>query len=293
MSIRIAWLPLLCTMSLVACGADTSPDRESVSKAPASQKDFDPGRFSGSVIDNRLYPLRAGTQFVYRGRADRGGGPLSHRVIFTVTDLTKTVDGVQTVVMWDRDINGGKLVEAEITFFAQDDDGNVWNLGEYPEEYDERGRFDGAPSTWLSGRANAKAGILMRAEPAPGTSKYVQGTAPDIGFGDEARVTSVGGERDCVPAGCYDDVAVIEETNPLEPGDGYQLKYYAPGVGNFRVAPGRGGTEREVLELVKVRTLGAKELARMRSDALRLDRRAYRTKPEIWKGTAPAVRSPR
>ena len=283
----------MCALSIVACGSGESTSARPTPE-PASQKDFDPNRFSRStVIDNRFYPLAAGMQFVYRGRADRGGGPLSHRVIFTVTDLTKDVDDVRTVVMWDRDINGGRLLEAEITFFAQDDDGNVWNLGEYPEEYDARGRFDGAPSTWLSGRANAKAGILMRADPRPGTSTYVQGTARDIGFGDEARVSSIGGERDCVPAGCYDDVMVIDETNPLEPGDGHQLKYFAPGLGNYRVAPGRGGTEREVLELLRVRMLGAGELAQVRRDALRLDRRAYRTKPEIWMGTAPARRSPR
>ena len=77
-----------------------------------------------------------GTQFVFEGRSNRGLGRRPHRVIFTVTGLTKKIDGVDAVVLFDRDINRGKLLEAEITFFAQDDDGNVWNFGEYPEEYD-------------------------------------------------------------------------------------------------------------------------------------------------------------
>jgi hypothetical protein len=46
------------------------------------------------------------------------------------------VDGVQTVVAWDRDFLEGKLQEQELAFFAQDDQGNVWNFGEYPEEYE-------------------------------------------------------------------------------------------------------------------------------------------------------------
>ena len=68
-------------------------------------------------------------------------------MIFTVTDLTKEINGVRTVVLWDRDINAGKLLEGELAMWAQDDDGNVWLLGEYPEEYDERGQVRGRPRT--------------------------------------------------------------------------------------------------------------------------------------------------
>jgi hypothetical protein len=225
-------------------------------------------------------------QYVFQGEADRGDGEKPHRVVFTVTDLTKKIDGVTTRVLWDRDINAGRLLEGELTFFAQDDAGNVWNFGEYPEQYDLRGRLEGAPDTWISGLANAKAGILMRADPRPGTSTYLQGNAPDIGFGDTARVTSLG-RRACVPTGCYDDVLVTDETNPLEPGNGHQLKYYAAGIGNVRVAP-RGGDEQEVLVLVKVRRLAARELRRVRSEALRLDRRGARTQAKTYGRTEPA-----
>ena len=73
-----------------------------------------------------------------KGAANRGQGRRPHQVITTVTDLTKVIDGVRTVVIWERDINDGRLLEGELAFQAQDDDGNVWNLGEYPEEYDRR-----------------------------------------------------------------------------------------------------------------------------------------------------------
>ena len=112
---------------------------------------FDPINFSNSTqIDNQWYPLIPGTQFIYEGSAVRGSGLRPHRVVFTVTDLTKVINGVRTVVMWDRDFNNGKLVEAELAFHAQDNAGNVLESGEYPEEY-ERGKFVGAASTWIAG----------------------------------------------------------------------------------------------------------------------------------------------
>ena len=58
-----------------------------------------------------------------------------------------------------------------------------------------------------------------------------------------ARVEKTG-QKNCVPTGCYDDVVVTDETNPDEPNDGFQLKYYAPGVGNIRAAPARAARRR-------------------------------------------------
>jgi hypothetical protein len=279
---------LVASLILAACGGDDDGTSRAQADAPtkastATEKDFDPrGNFSASTrVDNRWHPLVPGTQFVFEGRSNRGLGRLPHRVIFTVTGLTKRIDGVDAVVLFDRDINRDKLLEAEITFFAQDDDGNVWNMGEYPEEYSEDGSFEGAPSTWLSGSRSARAGILMRGDPRPGTPSYMQGVAPKIGFGDTAKVLRYD-ERECVPVRCYENVLVVDETNPLDPGDGHQLKYYASGVGNISVAPGKGGREREILELVKVQRLRPATLARIHREALRLDRRAYRTVKGVW-----------
>jgi hypothetical protein len=285
----MAVLLLVAALALGACGG--SDEIAAVKPAPAARaatdRDLPRAKFSDPMtIDNTWHPVAAGMQYVFEGEANRGDGERPHRVVFTVTDLTKKIDGVQTRVLWDRDINAGKLLEGELTFFAQDDAGNVWNFGEYPEEYDSRGRFDGAPDTWISGISRAKAGILMRADPRPGTPSYLQGNAPDIGFGDTAKVQQVG-QRTCVPLACYDNVLVINETNPLERGNGHQLKYYAPGIGNVQVEP-RGGKEHEVLVLVKVRKLGASELAKVRKGALVLDRRGFRTKKEVYGRTEPA-----
>jgi hypothetical protein len=54
-----------------------------------------------------------------------------------------------------------------------------------------------------------------------------------------------------VPVDCYDEVLVIEEFERNKPG-AYQLKYYAPGVGDIRVGwRGPEEEEKEGLELVK------------------------------------------
>ena len=100
-------------------------------------------------INNRFLPLTPGTQYVLEGRANRSGATLPHQVTFTITDLIKKVDGVYNLVMHDVDTSDGVKAEAELSFFAQDKTGNVWNLGEYPEEY-ANGQFTGAPKTWIS-----------------------------------------------------------------------------------------------------------------------------------------------
>jgi hypothetical protein len=284
-TLSILVLSLGLALTLAACGGD-----EGKAKA-ATEKDFDRDNFSDSTtIDNKWSPLVPGTQFIYEGRSNRGQGRREHRVIFTVTDLTKVINGVRSVVLWDQDINAGKLLEAELALFAQDDDGNLWNMGEYPEEYDEQGKFEGAPDTWLAGIEGAKAGILMRADPQEGTSSYHHGLVRKIGFADLAKVYRTG-QKNCVPVGCYDDVLVIDETNPVEPADGHQLKFYAPGVGNIRAAPGRGGKEREVLLLVDVVRLSRTALAEARRQALKLDKRAYSSRKAVWGRTSPAERT--
>jgi hypothetical protein len=237
-------------------------------------------------IDNRWFPLVPGTRFTLVGHADRGQGRRSHRVVFTVTDLTKVVDGVRTVVIWDRDYNAGRLLETELAFNAQDDDGTVWNFGEYPEEH-ERGRVAGAPDTWIVGLAGAKAGIAMQADPRTGTPSYLQGWAPAIDFSDRARVYRTG-RRICVPVRCFEDVLETDEWNPTERG-AHERKYYAAGLGNIRVGAA-GGAEREALVLANVEHLGSDAMAAVRKQALKLDRRAYRVRSDLYRHTPRAER---
>jgi hypothetical protein len=244
-------------------------------------------RFSRAlVVSNAMFPLRPGTEFIYRGTVMAGGRAAPHSVRFTVTDLTKVVDGVRTVVAWDRDFTGGKLGEQELAFFAQDDRGNVWNFGEYPEEYSAAGRFTGAPDTWIRGTAGAYGGLHMLARPTAG-SAYREGLVPRIEFNDMSKVTATG-RKARVPAGRYGGVLRVREWSPNDPGGGVQIKYYAPGVGLVQVGA-RGGDSQEFLTLTAIRHLGRADMAAVRTAARAMERRAYHIS-KVYRATAAAVR---
>ena len=104
-------------------------------KPAVAGKDFE--NFSANNFDyptnitNKWFPLKSGMQYVYEGITnDDEGNQVSRRLVVTVTDLTKVIDGVNTVVSWDRDYNDDSLVEAELAFYAQDNNGTVWRRSE-------------------------------------------------------------------------------------------------------------------------------------------------------------------
>lgn len=234
--------------------------------------------------DSRFFPLTPGTRFVYQGAVTDDDGTHRHRIVFTVTDLVKWVDGMNVRVILDEDYADGVLSEAELTFFAQDADDNVSARGEYPEEHED-GTFVGAPSTWITGVRGARAGILVPGRPRTGTPPFLQGIAPAVDFHDVGHVVATG-LRVCVPAGCYRDVVTIQEWDPNAPEDGKQLKHYAPNVGLIRIGA-RGGDSQEEMQLVSRHMLGQHAMDAVRDAALRLDRRAYRISKD-YNATFPA-----
>jgi hypothetical protein len=192
--------------------------------------------------------------------------------VFTVTDLTKVVAGVRAVVGWDRDFSKGRLVETELIFLAQDNDGNVWHLGQYSETWEE-GQLAGA-TAFFAGLHGAKAGIFMKANPRRGAPAYSQGFAPPpLYWADSAKVYKEG-QRTCVRVGCFNDVLVTDEWDRYEP-EAHQLKYYARGMGDIRTGWRGDDPEKETLELVRKVQLNPKQLAKARKEALKLETRAY------------------
>jgi hypothetical protein len=272
----IAAIAALSAAALTACGS-SGPGRRAAATFP------DPTR-----VDNPMFPLVPGTQFSYQGRIVEKHAATPHTVVFTVTDLTKMVDGVRTVVAWDRDFLEGKLEEQELAFFAQDSRGNVWNFGEYPEEYDDNGKFTGAPSTWIRGVDGAYGGIHMLSRPRTGM-KYREGLVPAIEF-DDVSVVARTGQQDCLAGTCYKQVLVVDETSPNDPASGHQIKYYSPPTGLIQVAA-RGGDSQEFLTLTSVRHLGQAEMAKIRTEVLAMDQRAYRVS-KVYRTTKPAEPRP-
>lgn len=291
---RRVGLVTLAVLSGVALAAATLADARADSVRAAdgapenvTDKDYDPAAFRNSLkVDNKWFPLRPGTQLVFRGTTEEGNEKIPHRVVFTVTDLVKEIDDVQSVVLWDRDYSDGELVEAEIAFFAQDEGGNVWQMGEYPEEY-EGDKIVASP-LWLHELQGARAGLTMRAVPRKGTPSYSLGWGPAVGFNDRARILRTG-TKNCVPVRCYSNVLVTDEYNPGEPGK-HQLKYYAPNVGNVRVGwAGKNEESKETLVLVAVKRLDPNQMAHARAAARKLEASAY-DRRKVYRQTEPMER---
>ena len=131
---------------------------------------------------------------------DEEGDEEPHSTVCVVTDLVKEIAGVRTVVCWERDFIDKEMEEAEIMFLAQDNKGDVWLLGEYPEEYDN-GKFV-KQSGWIHGCKDGHAGIIMKKDPKVGMT-YSEGWAPSVEYTDTALVYQVG-QKVKVPTGSYE-----------------------------------------------------------------------------------------
>lgn len=282
--------------AVAVTAAPAAPAAPAGAAAASRQPACDRNRTLNSVnfpnppsIDNGFLPLRPGMRFVLTGSDGEGDETVARRVEITVTDLTKVIDGVRTIAVSERDFTDGMLTEDELAFRAQEDDGKwVWEFGEYPEEFDEDGRFHGAPSTWLQGVRGGLGGLAMPADPRTVQPSYLQAFAPgdagDIIF-DCARLY-LANQRTAVPAGVFKNVLVNEEWSVLDPFEPHQLKYYAPGVGLVRVGvldnqPG------EKLVLTEARRLCRQQLKPISDHALRLDERAYTFALEVFTEDVP------
>jgi hypothetical protein len=279
-------------LGLAACGSSATTTTTSSTTTAADStsdeelfEDFDSASFSNPTeVDNNWLPMRPGSQLIYEGFTAADGEEIPHRVVWTLTNLTKQIGDVRTVVLWEEDYAEGELQEAEIAFFAQDDAGNVWLFGEYPEEYEE-GELVASPA-WISGFQDARPGIILQGDPQPGTPSYAQGWGPAVEWYDRGQVFEVGAST-CVATGCYDDVVVIDEFDLTEPNF-FQVKYYAPGVGLVQVGWKGPDPDQETLELVEIRQLEEDELAEARASALELEAHAYELNAAVYGETPPA-----
>ena len=263
-------------------------------KAPAGDyaiEKLDGVKFTRSTqITNNWLPMKPGTRYTYDGSTvEDDGKVVPHKIVQNITDLVKVIGGVPCLVSYDLDYSDNELVEAELVFFAQDDNGNAWRFGEYPEEYED-GKFKRAPA-WIHGYEGAHAGIMLTATPKLDTPSYSQGYGPAVDWTDRATTYKMGLEVS-VRYGQYKNVMVVQETSRAEVAiNAFQLKYYAEGVGNIKVGwEGSGEKTKETLELTAVDTLSPKELAAIRNKALALEKSAYTRSKKVYAPTTPSKR---
>jgi hypothetical protein len=240
MTTKLALIATAAAVSLApGCGAEESKARA----LPRGSENVElaAGDFTAR-IDNAYLPFAPGSRWVYRETEPDG---TLKRVVVTVLDRTKRVDGIEARVVHDAVTQDGKLVEDTYDWYAQDADGNVWYLGEDTKEYED-GKLVGAKGSWEAGVDGAQAGIVMPAEPEVGMSyrqEYYEGEAED-----SARVLSLD-EQVEVPGGAYAPVLMTKDYTPLEP-DVLEHKFFAKGVGLVLTVDLSGGSGRE--ELLRV-----------------------------------------
>jgi len=222
---------------LAACGGGASPEIDPVDGGDYTVT-LDPASFA-EVIDNPLFPLIPGSTWTYQSV----GADEVERIEIVVLDETRIVLGIPATVVRDTVTVEGEIIEDTYDWYAQDDAGNVWYLGEDTKEY-EGGVVTSTAGSWEAGIDGAMRGIVMEADPNVGDvyrQEFYRGEAEDL-----AEVVRVA-VAETVAFGSYDDVTVIKEWNPLLP-DVVEEKYYAAGVGMILEVAVRGGDDR--IELI-------------------------------------------
>jgi hypothetical protein len=220
-------------LALASCSSGSSGN-PTVTATTTGTPLVDTANFTATVT-NPWFPLHPGDKWIYAGTED---GERTRDVV-AVTGRTRTIAGVQCVVVSDDVYTNGKLSETTHDYYAQDRKGNVWYFGEDTAELDDHGRVKSREGTWLTGRDGARPGIVMQAHPKVGMSysqEHYAGHAED-----HARVISTQGRVD-TPGVTSSKVLVTLEWTPLEPKV-REHKYYVRGYGQVKEQVFKGGQE--------------------------------------------------
>ncbi len=187
------------------------------------QKDFHlEDRGFSTTGSNRYFILEPGYQLILEGK----DGKNDARLEIIVLDETKTIGGIETRVVEERETVNGKLIEISRNFFAIcKATGSVFYFGEEVDIY-RNGKVVDHEGAWLHGQENARAGLMMPGECVIGAA-YYQEYAPGKAM-DRGRIQDV---RSSIktPEGEFSNCLKVWEENPLD-GDS-ETKTFAPGIG--------------------------------------------------------------
>ena len=189
-------------------------------------------------IDNTHLPLAKLKQDIIEGsedgkktRVERTLKPEVHKT-FKVADQT-----VESLCMEDRIFVNGVIEEVALDYFAQDDAGTVYYLGEDVDEYDENGKLakhNPPDDAWLTGKDTPVPGVIMPAHPKVGDTFKSEDVSATVDESDEVVALDA---STAVPAGKFENCLKMKET--LADGS-VEFKLYAPGVGVVRETPATG-----------------------------------------------------
>ncbi len=149
------------------------------------------------------------------------------KLAITVLDETKTVDGVMTRVVEEREWEDGELFEVSRNYFAIcDASKDIFYFGEDVDYYED-GKVIKHEGAWLAGSNGNRAGLIMSGSPTLGM-KYYQEIAPGVAL-DRAEIVSL--DETCeTPAGTFANCLKVKEGTALNVFE-TDYKYYALDIG--------------------------------------------------------------
>jgi hypothetical protein len=185
-------------------------------------------------IDNPYLPLTEFSRCELRGVVDGERERVVRKLLDRVKLFRIAGREVGAAVIEDRAFTDGELVERTLDYFAQDDAGTVYYLGEHVDNY-RRGKVVDHDGSWLYGKDTDSLGVAMPASPRVGSTwrfEDVPGvtTESDRVVKRLAKVT-VGGVE-------YRNVIRVRER--VLPEREIEHKLYAKGVGLIRESPPDG-----------------------------------------------------
>jgi hypothetical protein len=234
---------LLLFAVLAGCARATStapPDAGGSQSEESYSVNLDPADFV-AVVDNPYLPWIPGSSWVYEGESEEG----TERIEVQVLSETREVIGITATVVRDTVALNGELIEDTHDWYAQDQEGNVWYLGEDVSNY-ENGEMVDKAGSWEAGVDGAQPGIVMFADPAAHIGEtyrqeYYKSEAEDM-----ADLLSVS-ESVTVSSVFFEKVVQTKDYTPLEP-DLLEHKYYAPGIGMIKEVNVNTGEEVLLIE---------------------------------------------
>ena len=205
--------------------------------------ELDPADFNGGCPDgNEYYPLVVGTvtTFVNEEEDDE------ETIVVTVTDETREIEGIETIVVRDTVYEGlpddegnpdGDRIEDTDDYYAVDNDCNVWYLGEVSQSFED-GYLESLDGSFIAGVEGAQAGIIMLGDPMVGNvyrQEFALGDAEDAGavlsmatdiFDEDGEIVTF----DNPDFDCNGLCLKTEDFIANEP-DGTEFKFFKAGVG--------------------------------------------------------------
>jgi len=237
-SIRRGSFALLSSVALITATPALAGD----ANIPFSTDDF-PTLGQVNNITNQYLPLSVGRIWVYRSEYKGDCEEIRVEVLSSKKDIAIGVTAREVLddVYEDEGCDGIglRLIEHTFDWYAQDNDGNVWYLGEDTKDCDGPDNCTVNPGSWEAGAdifdigSDGIPGIIMLDKPKKGdhySQEFYEDHAEDVGevisIGINVQLT----RPDAHPPQLFHDCLKTKERSLIEPGSTAH-KFYCPGDG--------------------------------------------------------------